>query len=99
MGHPKFGKVWWECFFLVALIVIDHPPEIFHKGITYFIIVVFVVIQDAIAVAVNGGAKQKFYLMIKIDKITNIGQEAIGITHFIEQADICWQFSGICPPV
>jgi hypothetical protein len=38
------------------LVFVNHPAKVFHKRKAYGIVIIFVVVVDAIAVAMNGGA-------------------------------------------
>src|SRR4030095_579514 len=73
--------------FPVQIIVINHSSKIFHKWITNTVIIIFAIVEYAVAVAKNSCRKHEFNILFKIDYISDISQKAIGVTNFIKDSE------------
>ena len=58
--------------FLLQLIPVDQLPKFFKKWETYFIIIIFIIIQNAIAVTIYNGREEKLHALVFIIYICHI---------------------------
>src|SRR6187455_1711565 len=65
----KFTKVSIYFLFSFYFMIIDHLPKIFHKWKAHIIIIIFIIIKDAVAVAMDHGTQHEFHLIIKVGDI------------------------------
>ena len=88
--HAKVMKIRAVFPGPVELIPVNNIPNLFEERVADGVIIVFIVVEDAVAIGIDRSRKHKFDMVLEIHDIVDIGEKAIGPAGFVEDADIGW---------